>query len=251
MNILAIDTATEACSAALYIGGSTGDNSANNPENNHNSSNITSQYELAPRQHSRLILKMIDELLTDAELQITDIDAIAFGRGPGSFMGLRIAAGVVQGIAFAHDIPVIPISTLKAIAQRAYEESGSQYVLATIDARMDEVYWAAYYRQDQRWQLQGEESVISPEKVVLPEISLQSDQHWVGAGNGWNNYRERLLTAVKDPLKTLLPDCFPSAEVIVKLAAEEFLAGNTVPAAEAIPVYLRNDVAKKPRPVKL
>ncbi len=128
MKILAIDTATEACSAALLIIGETGD------------TEISSRYQLAPREHSRLILKMIDELLTEADVPVSSVDAIAFGQGPGSFMGLRIAAGVVQGIAFAHDIPVVPVSTLKAIAQRAYEETGSAHVLATIDARMDEVY---------------------------------------------------------------------------------------------------------------
>jgi tRNA threonylcarbamoyladenosine biosynthesis protein TsaB len=234
MKILAIDTATEACSAALLI-----------------DAKVTTLYRLAPREHSRLILKMIDELLSDARLSVSDIDAIAFGRGPGSFMGLRIAAGVVQGIAFAHDIPVIPISTLKAIAQRACDETGSQYILAAIDARMDEVYWAVYYQKEQLWHLYGEETVISPEKVFLDELPGRPDQPWVAAGTGWGSYKDRLLQTVNCPLQTILPECFPSAEVIVKLAATELKAGNTVTAAEAIPVYLRNDVAKKPKPVVL
>jgi tRNA threonylcarbamoyladenosine biosynthesis protein TsaB len=234
MKILAIDTATEACSAALYIDGE-----------------LSSQYQLAPREHSRLILKMIDELLAEAKLAVSEIDVIAFGRGPGSFMGLRIAAGVVQGIAFAHDIPVIPVSTLKAIAQRAYEETGRQYVLSAIDARMDEVYWAAYILKDQQWQLQGEESVISPEKLALPEMLSRSDHPWIGAGSGWASYKDRLLPAADDQLPIILADCLPSAEVIAKLAVDEFRAGNTVPAAEAIPVYIRNNVAKKPKPVVL
>jgi len=265
MKVLAIDTATEACSAALYI-----DDELSNKK-------ITSRYQLAPREHSRLILKMIDDLLAQAELSVSSIDAIAFGQGPGSFMGLRIAAGVVQGIAFAHDIPVILVSTLKAIAQRAYEETGSQNILATIDARMDEVYWAAYSLKDQQWHLQGEECVISPDKVFIPEIL--GNETWVGAGNGWKSYKDRLLQTAKKVncrqareaplgdckegelptgkrgspggLQTILSDCFPSAEVIVKLAVEEFKSGNTVTAAEAIPVYLRNDVAKKPKPVVL
>jgi len=236
MKILAIDTATEACSAALLI-----DNEAGQK--------IHSRYQLAPREHSRLILQMVDDLLAEAGLSVSSIDAIAFGQGPGSFMGLRIAAGVVQGIAFAHDIPVVPISTLKAIAQRAHEETGSEHVLATIDARMDQVYWAAYSLHDQHWQLHGEELVISPEKVTLP--TMPEDITWLAAGNGWKNYEERLLAAVNEQPFKILPECFPNAEGIAKLAAVEFKAGNTIPAAEAIPVYLRNDVAKKPKPVVL
>ena len=175
MKILAIDTATEACSAALYIDGER-----------------RSTYQLAPRQHSRLILKMIDGLLADADLSVNQLDAIAFGRGPGSFMGLRIAAGVVQGIAFAHDIPVIAISTLKAIAQRAYEQTKNKHILVAIDARMDEVYWAVYSMnmdslKEQQWQLDGEEQVISPDKIQVPAMVTQHDtQHrnsWVGAGD--------------------------------------------------------------------
>lgn len=235
MKILAIDTATEACSAALYIEGETVNNG------------ITSQYQLAPREHSRLILKMIDELLAQADLSISDIDAIAFGRGPGSFMGLRIAAGVVQGIAFAQDIPVIPVSTLKAIAHVAYEQAGSNKILVAIDARMDEVYWAKYCLDDQSWSLEGEEQVISPDKL---DLSDQADG-WTGAGTGWASYADRLLSDSSYKPQAVLEDCFPSAEVIAKLAVQEFRAGNMVPAAQAIPVYLRNDVAKKPKPVVL
>ncbi len=238
MKILALDTSTEACSAAIYI-----------------DAEVSTKYQLAPREHSRLILKMIDDLLADAGLAITDIDAIAFGRGPGSFMGLRIAAGVVQGIAFAHDIPVIPVSTLKAIAQRAYEQTHHKNILAAIDARMAEVYWAAYRLEGDCWQLDGEELVISPDKIVLPVMSAQPDGEtdglWVAAGTGWATYAEQILPDDSFRLQATLPDCFPSAEVIARLAAQELAAGNTVTAAEAIPVYLRNDVAKKPKPVVL
>ena len=234
MNILAIDTSTEACSAALYTDGE-----------------LSSKYQLAPREHSRLILKMIEDLLSAAKLSVSELDAIAFGQGPGSFMGLRIAAGVVQGIAFAHDIPVIPVSTLKAIALSAYEETGTPRVLAAIDARMDEVYWAAYCLHDQQWLLEMEECVISPDKIQLPEMLTQQDKPWVGAGSGWQSYADRLLSGGDFTLHEKLFDCFPNAEIIVKLAVDEFEAGNTVPAEQAIPVYLRNDVAKKPKPVVL
>jgi tRNA threonylcarbamoyladenosine biosynthesis protein TsaB len=244
MKILAIDTATEACSAALYIDGER-----------------RSTYRLAPRQHSRLILKMIDGLLADADLSVSQLDAIAFGRGPGSFMGLRIAAGVVQGIAFAHDIPVIAISTLKAIAQRAYEQTKSRHILTAIDARMDEVYWAVYCMNvdtmnmnslnEQQWQLEGEEQVISPDRIQLPAMVTQQDKTWVAAGTGWANYADRLLADNTLTLQKMLPDCLPSADVIATLAVNEYNAGNIIIAAEAIPVYLRNDVAKKPKPVVL
>jgi tRNA threonylcarbamoyladenosine biosynthesis protein TsaB len=230
MKILAIDTATEACSAALFVDGE-----------------IISHYQLLPREHSRLILKMIDDLMKQADLSVSSLDLIAFGCGPGSFMGLRIAAGVVQGIAFAHDIPVVAISTLKTIAQFAYEQTKSQYILTAIDARMDEVYWAAYYLDGQTWQLDGEECVISPDRIHLPEMLTQKNQIWVGAGTGWGSYADRLLSGKNFTLQTMLTDCFPSAEVIAKLAVDEFKAGNTLSAAEAIPVYLRNNVAKKPK----
>lgn len=238
MKILAIDTSTEACSAALLINGE-----------------ITSQYQLAPREHSRLILKSIDQLLSDANVPVNSLDAIAFGRGPGSFMGLRIAAGVVQGIAFAHNIPVIPVSTLKAIAQRAYEQTGIENILATLDARMDEVYWGAYSLVDEQWQVDGEECVISPDKIELPSMLAGQDKSWVAAGPGWGSYAERLLahdlTHTSFSPVEVIADCFPSAEAIIKLAVQEFEAGNTITAAHAIPVYLRNDVAKKPKAVIL
>lgn len=239
MNILAIDTATEACSAALYVDGE-----------------ITSTYQLAPREHSRLILKMIDKLLADADVAVSNLDAIAFGRGPGSFMGLRIAAGVVQGIAFAHDIPVIPVSTLKVMAQRAFEQTDNKNILVAIDARMDEVYWAAYYLdgtddESLQWKIDGEECVISPDKIDLPNMLAQQDKPWVAAGTGWGSYADRLLSGGGFTLQATLVDCFPSAEIMVKLAVGELQAGNTIKPAEAIPVYLRNDVAKKPKPIVL
>jgi len=242
MKILAIDTSTEACSAALYINGE-----------------LQSRYQLAPRQHSRLILKMIDGLLAEAELAVSQLDAVAFGRGPGSFMGLRIAAGVVQGIAFAHDIPVIAVSTLKAIAQRAYEQTKNKHILAAIDARMDQVYWAIYSMDsinidnlvEQQWRLIGEEQVITPDKIQLPENLIKQNEIWLGAGTGWASYGDRLLAVNALNLQEALPDCFPDATAIATLAVNEFTAGNTIIAAQAIPVYLRNDVAKKPKPLFL
>ena len=225
MKILAIDTATEACSAALYLDGE-----------------ITQQYRVAPREHSHIILPMIEQLLTDAALKVYDLDALAFGRGPGSFMGVRIAAGVTQGIAFAWDLPVVPVSTLAAIAQTAHAETGASSVLAAIDARMNEVYWAAYKLSENGcMQLVDSENVIAPDQVVLP-----GDEAWAGAGTGWSAYGERLKSAIAPAEITVqLHECFPTAGAILKLAVVDYAAGLHVPAAQAVPVYLRDNVAKK------
>jgi tRNA threonylcarbamoyladenosine biosynthesis protein TsaB len=225
MKILAIDTATEACSAALYIDGE-----------------INQQYRVAPREHSHILLPMIDQLLVESASKVSDLDALAFGRGPGSFMGVRIAAGVTQGIAFAWDLPVVPISTLAAIAQTANTETGATKVLSAIDARMNEVYWGAYKLSDDGcMRLLGEECVLPPEKVTRPD-----EDGWTGAGTGWSAYSESLNAAIGsgEPAQQL-DQCLPSAESIVRLAVAEYQAGHHVPAAKAVPVYLRDNVAKK------
>ncbi len=225
MKMLAIDTSTEACSAALSVDGQ-----------------VTQQYRIAPREHSHIILPMIDQLLKDAGIKVTDIDALAFGRGPGSFMGVRIAAGVTQGIGFAHDIPVVPVSTLAAIAQTAYTETGARRVLSAIDARMNEVYWGAYQIDENGFmRLLGEEQVLPPGQVPQPDGT-----GWTGAGTGWAAYGDALLDALeRGTVANQIPDCYPSAQAIVELAATEYAAGNHVPAARAVPVYLRDNVAKK------
>lgn len=226
MKILAIDTATEACSAALYLDG-----------------DIQQQYRVAPREHSHIILPMIEQLLGEAGVTLPDLDALAFGRGPGSFMGVRIAAGVVQGIAFARSLPVLPVSTLAAIAQTAHDESGSAHVLAAIDARMNEVYWGAYSLSDSGcMQLVGKEVVINPENVAVPDA-----RDWIGAGTGWSAYGDQLRAAIVpcEP-EAALAECLPAAAAIAKLAAADFLAGAQVPASKAVPVYLRDNVARKP-----
>jgi tRNA threonylcarbamoyladenosine biosynthesis protein TsaB len=225
MKILAIDTATEACSAALYFDGE-----------------INQQYRVAPREHSHIILPMIDQLLAEAGIRVSNLDALAFGRGPGSFMGVRIAAGVTQGIAFACDLPVVPVSTLAAIAQTAHAETGATRVLSAIDARMNEVYWGAYRLFEHGcMHLVGEERVIAPDRVAKP-----GEGGWTGAGSGWSAYGEILKAAVgPDVLSGQMNECFPSAESIVKLAVAEYQAGRHVPVSQAVPVYLRDNVAKK------
>ena len=226
MKILAIDTATEACSAALYIDGV-----------------ITDQYQLAPREHTKLILTMIESLLDAAALKVSDLDALAFGRGPGSFTGVRIATGVIQGLAFASDLPVVPVSTLASLAQLAYENHKCEHVLAGIDARMGEVYWGCYQLDENNlMKLTGEEKVSSAQNVNL--VSQQSSE-WYGVGSAWGTYENELKETLSQPVTQVFADYFPHSATIVKLAANAFKQGEALAASKALPVYLRNDVAKK------
>ena len=222
MKLLALDTATEACSAALYIDG-----------------DIEQIYQLAPREHTQLILGMAEQLLMQAGINIKQLDALAFGRGPGSFTGVRIATGVVQGMAYAADLPVVPVSTLASIAQSVYQAHGAEQILSVMDARMGGVYRGAYRVQQGVAKLQGEEAVSSPEQLPLLE------GRWVGAGSGWRAYRDILQQRLGACVEQQFDDVFPESRSIAQLAVADFKLGLAVDAAHAVPVYLRNDVAKK------
>ncbi|MCI0506573.1 MAG: tRNA (adenosine(37)-N6)-threonylcarbamoyltransferase complex dimerization subunit type 1 TsaB [Gammaproteobacteria bacterium] len=222
MNLLAIETATEACSAALYIDGE-----------------IEQRFKIAPREHGSLILGMIDELMAEAQLSVSQLDAIAFGRGPGSFIGVRIAAGVTQGIAFGAGLPVVPVSTLAAIAQGARHD----HLLVAIDARMDEVYWGQYSRSAAN----GTVCERAPERLLLPDeiLVVEASDSWVGVGTGWETYRESLQRRL--PFVTLIDNNhYPMARSTAVLGAVLYQQGQMVAAEEAIPVYLRDRVAEKP-----
>ncbi|MFP5506449.1 MAG: tRNA (adenosine(37)-N6)-threonylcarbamoyltransferase complex dimerization subunit type 1 TsaB, partial [Gammaproteobacteria bacterium] len=166
----------------------------------------------------------------------------AFGRGPGSFTGLRIAASVAQGIAFAADLPVLPVSTLAALARDALQRSAATHALAAIDARMDEVYWAAYARDAQ------DEPVLIGEEQVSPAaaISVPAGRDWFGIGTGWAAYGETLRSHFPLGLMKVDTAALPRAGHIARLAARDFGAGRAVPAEQAVPVYLRNQVAQRP-----
>lgn len=223
MKLLAIETATETCSAALLIDGE-----------------IQQRYQVAPREHGNLILGMIDELMADAQLSVSRLDAIAFGRGPGSFIGVRIAAGVTQGIAYGGDLPVIPVSTLATIAQG----TDHNHLLVAIDARMGEVYWGQFSRSsDSNTMVE-----CAPEALITPsEVTVQdADKHWVAVGSGWETYREQLLKRLKI-VQHIDDHHFPMAKYTAILAEQLYQQGQVVAAAEAIPVYLRDQVAKKPK----
>ncbi len=221
MKLLAIETATEACSAALSIDGE-----------------IHERFQVAPREHSRLVLPMLDELLAEAGVTLKALDALAFGRGPGSFTGVRIAVSMIQGIALGADLPVVPVSSLAALAQGMLRTDAERQVLAAIDARMEEVYWGAYRADtDGIMRPSGKEQVLRPQDVLLPE-----GDGWIGAGTGWQTYGAQLSERLGKQVERWRGERYPSAADVAVLAAAGFDEGQAVSAEEALPVYLRDKV---------
>jgi tRNA threonylcarbamoyladenosine biosynthesis protein TsaB len=221
LKILALDTSTEACSVALAINSSVHDEV------------------VLGQQHSSRILSMVDALLAEAGLRLNQLDAIAFGRGPGLFTGLRIGTGVVQGLAFGADLPVVPVSSLAALAQA----QAATHVLAAVDARMSQVYWGAFTREgDGALGLIGQECVAAPQAVPLPPAA-----RWQGVGSGWDRYAEALTKRLGTRLESWLPERYPHARDVAALAAIDFQRGQTVTPEQALPVYVRDQVASKPR----
>jgi tRNA threonylcarbamoyladenosine biosynthesis protein TsaB len=188
-------------------------------------------------RHSELILGMVQEALAESGLSLSQLDAIAFGRGPGSFTSLRIGAAVAQGLAFAAGLPVLPVSSLAALAQTA----GVERVLAAFDARMNQVYWCAYRRNDAGLvEPAGEEIVASPQSVPLPP-----GEGWIGAGSGWDAYRAALETRLGSRLADVHADISPSARAVAELGIADLAAGRALTPDQAVPVYIRDDVAVK------
>jgi tRNA threonylcarbamoyladenosine biosynthesis protein TsaB len=218
MRLLAIDTATERCSVALRVGGRT----------------IERSIEL-PRGHADLVLPMVDDVLKEGGLQLRDLDGIAYGRGPGGFTGVRIAVGVVQGLAFGADLPTVGISNLAAVAQQVAREGDR--ILVCMDARMDQVYWSVFARES------GHELVtaLAPERVDAPDAVIDGD-YTVLAGTGFKAYCQ-LESRLTQPNRKIAETVLPRAADIALLAETEFRAGRAKPAAEAEPVYVRDQVA--------
>ena len=227
LKILAVDTATEACSAALLVG-----------------DKLFSRWEEAPRDHTRKILPMVQAVLEDAGISLSDLDAIAFGRGPGSFTGVRIGISVAQGLAFGAGVPLIGISTLAAMAQGAYRLDGAQQVLTAIDARMNEVYFGHYELCDGRMQLVGDEVVSEPAALVDVRGKLAGPVTCVGTG--FETYGETLSGLADELAESQVR--FPTAEDMLPLARAAWLAGEAVPVELATPVYLRDKVTWKKLP---
>ena len=221
MKILAIDTATEACSAALFVDGS--------------SQEI---FEIIPRQHTERVLPMVDQLLKQADITLSQLDAIAFNCGPGSFTGVRVGTSVAQGLAFSHDLPVIPVSSLAALAQLAYREEHKKHVLSTIDARMNEVYWGCYQFENGVMKLMGKET-------VSPVLSIESEGAWHCLGSGLDTFTDELTHLDSVNITSFTKGCFPHAQDIAFLAGDLFTRGKVVCAENAVPSYIRNEVTWK------
>ncbi len=223
--ILALETSTDACSAALCIG-----------------EEVRERFKIAPRRHAALLLPFVEELLHEAGLRQQDLHAVAFGCGPGSFTGLRIAAGMAQGIAFGADLPVLPVSTLAALAQGCVTQCGRRPTLAALDARMGEVYFGAYAAAEN-----GLVSALGEDVVCAPaEIPLPPGRDWCVAGDAWRSYGEVMLARLPAPPVACQAAARPRAAAVARLAAQAFKQHPGCAPAEVAPVYLRNNVAAKP-----
>lgn len=223
MKLLAIDTCTEACSAALL-----------------HDQRVHERYQLAPRQHTQLILRMMQSLLDETGLTLRNLDALAFTRGPGSFTGIRIAASVIQASAFAADLPVVLVSSLHCLAQGAYRELQAREVFTAMDARLQEVFSAAYHLPEKATIMQA----CSVERLGLPQYCQANGlTKFVGVGSAWEHYHQIFEVQFKHQLQRWVPQRYPRAYDVAVIAADAYLRGETVTAAEALPTYLRETVA--------
>jgi tRNA threonylcarbamoyladenosine biosynthesis protein TsaB len=219
VKILALDTATEFCSVALWSDG-----------------DVDAREVLAGQRHSELLLPMVDGLLGRHGLKVTDLDGIAFGQGPGSFTGLRIACGVTQGLAFGAGLRVVGVSTLLAMAEAARAERA----VCCLDARMGEIYHGAFARAGAEWETVHGPGLYAP--ADAPELPGGS---WTGCGSGFVAHEAALQLRYRGRLSAIMPEVVPHARDIARLAVREFEQGRAVPAEQAAPVYLRDKVALK------
>lgn len=219
MKILALDAATEACSAALKIG-----------------DDVISRFEVAPQQHSQKLLPFVDELLSEAGIKLNDLDGLCFGQGPGSFTGVRIGVAITQGLAFGADLPVVGVSSLATMAQQAIMQQNANDVITAIDARMSEVYLAHYQNENGLAKLLGKEQVVKPEQIEKHTAQLNDGY---GAGTGWQTYCE-ILNEKFDVHTSCIH--LPNAEFMLPLAIAKFNAGEGQDAEHAQPNYVRDEV---------
>jgi tRNA threonylcarbamoyladenosine biosynthesis protein TsaB len=219
LKILALETSTDYCSVALSRSG-------------------TTLYREAPagQRHSELVLPMVDELLNESGLRLVDLDGIAFGAGPGSFTGLRIACGVAQGLAFGAGLNLAPVPTLMALA----EACGETRVVACLDARMGEIYHAAYERVEGCWL-----EVSGPVLCDAESAPMLEEEGWTGCGSGFERYADRLAKRYGERLVRIRPQLLPHARAVATLGAEFFAAGKGVTPEQALPLYVRDKVALK------
>ena len=222
MNVLAIDTATDACTCALEFRGT-----------------IVARHTVEPRRHTERLLPMIDSVLEEAGIGLGALDAIAFGCGPGSFTGLRIACAVAQGLGFGADRPLVAVSTLQVIATGMFRAHGARRVLTALDARMDEVYWGGFEWDGVIMRPLFDESVGPPHAVGIP-----SGDGWVGAGSGWSAHRAALHAHLGGRVDSVDPVRLPEARDMLAPARVALEAGLFLAPEDAAPVYLRSNVAR-------
>ena len=226
MNVLAIETATDACSCALEYAGA-----------------VTARHTVEPRRHTELLLPMVDSVLTEAGIGLGSLDAIAFGRGPGSFTGLRIACAVAQGLGFGASCPLVAVSTLQVVAAGMHRSRSVRRVLVALDARMGEVYWGAFEWDGVAMAAVCDESVGPPHAVTVPGGGV-----WAGAGSGWHPYRtvldERLVSVLGRSADLVDAARLPEAIDMLAPAKAACEAGIVVAPEAAAPVYLRSNVAR-------
>jgi tRNA threonylcarbamoyladenosine biosynthesis protein TsaB len=224
LKLLALDTAGPRCSVALLLDGE-----------------LAELDTAAERIQAESVLPMVERLLADAGIALSSLDAIAFGRGPGAFTGLRVATSVAQGLAYGAGLPILPISDLEALAAAAMRLHQAERVMACLDARMHEVYWAAYEQGAEGLTALTAESLSPPAEVTIP-----SQGPWFGAGPGWAAYGDTLKARVTS-LAGIDADLLPGAGDIVSLGERAFREGKAVSPELALPVYLRDKVAT-PKP---
>ena len=219
MKILAVETSTEYCSVALWQDGE-----------------ISERCELVGQKHSELLMEMLDQLLREANVTISQLDGIAFGKGPGSFTGVRIACGVAQGLALGANLKVVGVCTLLALAQAV----GQRKVIAALDARMDEIYLAAYEKLNDEWR-----EVVGPCLCKIENAPLLAGNGWLAVGGGFAVKEGALSTQFGEQILNVDARAVPQASAVAQIAAVEFIKGNAVDAALALPLYLRDKVAYK------
>lgn len=226
MNLLAFETATEACSVAVWLDGE-----------------VSERFELAPRRHAELSLPWAEQLLAQAGIKRSQLDAIAISRGPGAFTGVRLAIAIAQGIALALDKPIVPVSTLAVLALRAHDPLAAtrepQRVFAAIDARMGEVYTAAYELRDGDAFALDEEVVIAPTAAVVPG----ERDDWLGVGTGFAAAEGALRERLGERFAAIDAQALPHAADLARLAARAYARGEAVAPERIEPAYLRNNVA--------
>lgn len=215
MKILSFDTSSSQCSVALYIDGV-----------------VVETVHSETRAHGGVILGFIDKLLKQENITLKDLNFIAFGAGPGSFTGLRIAASVAQGLAMGAELPLVPVSSLKAMAFKGAKTYGYQNITVAFDARMGEVYWQCFRYQDDNCVEIETPLVLKPE-----ETPLLDSENYLALGSGWKEY-PKLRLRHRDQIKKCVPEVFPMAQAIAELALKE----TPVSAELALPIYIRNKV---------